>query len=319
MASLFEGTRFSCRARRATSPTRSSTRTSATPRAAWTARRATRAVAEDEGQPGGARRKAAHEHGGAPRAATRRAPARKESECSSCHAEIRLDQPPPSHRANWTRYHGTLVRGRSSDRADQCALCHQPSECTTCHQIEPPEKPQQLLAPARPRASPRAWTGESCMTCHDSDSCQRCHEDQQPAQPRRRLGRAAGPALPRLPRAAARESCGVCHAATPSHEQATPLPPDHAPGMDCRACATATASRCRTSTTGRPARPATAEAEICAAREAGEDCRVRRPRHRSSPKDQPVMRFLARGSQRAARVESGRTSPSTIAHLFVRR
>jgi hypothetical protein len=31
-------------------------------------------------------------------------------------------------------------------------------------------------------------------------------------------------------------SCGVCHKGTPSHALATPLPPDHVPGMNCRMC-----------------------------------------------------------------------------------
>ena len=32
------------------------------------------------------------------------------------------------------------------------------------------------------------------------------------------------------------EGCYLCHKGAPSHKSATPLPPDHLPGMDCRQC-----------------------------------------------------------------------------------
>lgn len=159
----------------------------------------------------------------------------RESDCAACHAEIRAGLAPPSHRANWTRYHGTLVRGRAEARADQCALCHQPSDCTTCHQIELPAGHTDYWR-RRGHGLTASMDRESCQTCHDPDSCQRCHEETAPAS------HAGGWGEPRDRHCLAcheplrGESCGVCHAATPSHDQATPLPPDHLPGMNCRQC-----------------------------------------------------------------------------------
>jgi len=156
-------------------------------------------------------------------------------ECSACHREIRSGAEPPSHRANWTRYHGSVVRSRASDRADQCALCHQPSDCTTCHQAQLPANHTNYWR-RRGHGLTASMDRDSCVTCHDSDSCDRCHETLRPqshvggwGEPRDRHCLACHEPL-------RSESCGVCHQATPSHDQATPLPPDHNPGMDCRMC-----------------------------------------------------------------------------------
>ena len=157
------------------------------------------------------------------------------AECSACHAVIRAGVPPPNHAANWMRYHGSIVRGRSAERSDQCALCHQPAECTTCHHIQLPENHNNYWR-RRGHGLTASMDRESCATCHDSDSCQRCHEEVRPAShvgswgaPRDRHCLACHEPL-------RGESCVVCHAATPSHDRATPLPPDHLPSMDCRAC-----------------------------------------------------------------------------------
>lgn len=162
-------------------------------------------------------------------------PGPDEADCASCHAEIRADAMPPSHGASWKRYHGSFVRGPSEQRADQCALCHQPSECTTCHQIEMPQNHNNYWR-RRGHGLTASMDRESCATCHDSDSCQRCHDETRPmshvgswGSPRDRHCMACHEPL----RA---NSCGVCHASTPSHDFATPLPPDHLPGMNCRQC-----------------------------------------------------------------------------------
>lgn len=157
------------------------------------------------------------------------------ADCAACHAEIRSDQAPPSHRADWTRYHGGLVRGRSDERRDQCALCHQPSECTTCHQLQAPAGHDNAWR-RRTHGLMASLDRMSCATCHDSDSCQRCHEETRPAshsgswgEPRDRHCLACHEPL-------RGESCGVCHASADSHQLATPLPADHLPGMNCRQC-----------------------------------------------------------------------------------
>jgi len=156
-------------------------------------------------------------------------------DCEACHVEIRAGTAPPSHRANWTRYHGTIVRGRSNERTDQCSLCHKPSECTDCHHVELPENHNNYWR-RRGHGLTASMDRQSCATCHDSDSCQRCHEDIRPQshvggwgapQDRHCLG---------CHEPVRSSTCGVCHPSTPSHEMATPLPPDHNPAMDCRMC-----------------------------------------------------------------------------------
>jgi len=159
----------------------------------------------------------------------------REAECSACHVEIRAGVAPPSHRANWKRYHGGQVRGRSPERSDQCVLCHKPSECTTCHQIELPENHNNYWR-RRGHGLTASMDRDSCVTCHDSDSCQRCHDDIRP------LSHVGGWGEPNDRHCLACHeplrgtSCRVCHAATPSHDLATPLPPDHTPSMNCRGC-----------------------------------------------------------------------------------
>jgi hypothetical protein len=158
-----------------------------------------------------------------------------EADCAACHSEIGSGIAPTSHHANWRRFHGTVVRDRSKERSDRCALCHQPSECTTCHQIEPPVNHNNYWR-RRAHGLIASMDRGSCATCHDSDSCQRCHEETRPAShagswgdPRDRHCLACHEPL-------RGESCGVCHASAASHEQATPLPGDHLPGMNCRQC-----------------------------------------------------------------------------------
>lgn len=159
----------------------------------------------------------------------------KQDNCTACHVEIRSGVAPPSHLANWKRYHGTVVRGRSSVRSDQCALCHKPSECTDCHHIELPENHNNYWR-RRGHGLTASMDRASCETCHDSDSCRRCHEETRP------LSHTGGWGDPRdrhclgCHEPLRSTTCGVCHFATPSHDRATPLPPDHLASMDCRAC-----------------------------------------------------------------------------------
>lgn len=158
-----------------------------------------------------------------------------ETDCTSCHAQLSSEHPPQSHHANWKRYHGGFVRGPSPGRMNDCALCHQPSECTTCHQIELPENHNNYWR-RRGHGLTAAMDRDSCATCHDSDSCNRCHEDTRP------LSHVGSWGAPRDRHCLAcheplrGESCVVCHKSTPSHDLATPMPPDHLAGMNCRMC-----------------------------------------------------------------------------------
>jgi hypothetical protein len=156
-------------------------------------------------------------------------------DCGACHAEIRAGEAPPSHRASWMRFHGTVVRGFPGERIDQCTLCHQPSECTTCHQIEPPAGHNNFFR-RRGHGLTASMDRDSCATCHDSDSCARCHDEVRPQSHTGSFGAPTDRHCLACHEPLRSQSCGVCHEGTPSHELATPLPPDHLPGMDCRMC-----------------------------------------------------------------------------------
>ena len=158
----------------------------------------------------------------------------KADDCAGCHSVIRAGVAPPSHHANWTRYHGSVVRGRSSERTDQCALCHKESECTDCHQIQLPASHNNYWR-LRGHGLTASMDRQSCATCHDSDSCQRCHEDIRPQSHVGGFGAPMDRHCLSCHEPLRSTTCGVCHSGTPSHEQAT-LPPDHTTAMNCRMC-----------------------------------------------------------------------------------
>ena len=157
------------------------------------------------------------------------------SDCAACHVEIRSGVAPPSHRANWKRYHGTVYHGRSSERMDQCALCHQESECTDCHAVELPENHTNYWR-RRAHGLTASMDRQSCATCHDSDSCERCHEEIRPQSHSGGWGAPQDRHCLFCHDPVRSTTCGTCHPSTPSHETATPLPPDHNAGMNCRMC-----------------------------------------------------------------------------------
>jgi len=158
-----------------------------------------------------------------------------ESDCAACHVEIRAGVAPPSHRANWTRFHGSIVRGRADERSDQCALCHKESDCASCHAIVMPENHNNYWR-RRGHGLTASMDRQSCETCHDADSCNRCHEEVRP------MNHVGGWGAPQdrhclsCHEPVRGQTCGTCHAGTPSHDQATPMPPDHLPSMNCRMC-----------------------------------------------------------------------------------
>lgn len=158
-----------------------------------------------------------------------------EADCAACHSQLGTDAAPPSHRADWKRYHGTVVRGRAEERSDRCALCHQPSDCSTCHQIEAPASHTNHWR-RRSHGLVASMDRASCMTCHDVDSCNRCHEETRPLSHSGSFGEPRDWHCLTCHEPLRSTSCGVCHASTPSHELATPLPGDHSPGMNCRLC-----------------------------------------------------------------------------------
>lgn len=162
-------------------------------------------------------------------------PAPDEAECASCHAELRAERAPPSHDASWQRFHGSFVRGPSAERSDRCTLCHQPSQCLTCHAVMEPQDHNNYFR-RRGHGLTASMDRESCATCHDADSCERCHSETQPSSHTGSWGGSLSRHCVQCHEPLQRSSCGVCHADTSSHGLATPLPPDHTLGMNCRQC-----------------------------------------------------------------------------------
>lgn len=155
-------------------------------------------------------------------------------DCATCHTSVRRELPPASHGANWTRFHGPVVRSFSDKTADRCELCHSESTCLRCHAQEPPAN-HTLQFRERGHGALAALDREGCATCHKSDGCERCHAE---VQPRSHMGNFGGTFSAHcygchLPLRG--EGCVACHKDTPSH-RATPKPPDHTPVMVCRQC-----------------------------------------------------------------------------------
>lgn len=162
--------------------------------------------------------------------AERRAP----NECATCHTEIRRDRMPPSHDAFFTKAHGTAAR--STEDAAQCSLCHEESSCSTCHAVMMPQSHDNQFR-RRGHGCLAALDRSACQTCHQSDFCIRCHQDTRPTSHTAAFGGTQSRHCYscHLP-VSSEPGCSVCHRGTPSHSLASPKPPDHTPGMNCRQC-----------------------------------------------------------------------------------
>jgi hypothetical protein len=156
-------------------------------------------------------------------------------ECATCHKEIRKDREPHSHLQSWKQLHGQVVRGGSEELGDRCSLCHTESTCTTCHMSTPPQSHDNFWR-IRGHGVAAEIDRTSCAVCHRPDSCERCHADTLP------LSHAGMWGTPRDTHCSVchfplqSDACVVCHKGTPSHALATPMPPTHNPGMNCRQC-----------------------------------------------------------------------------------
>jgi hypothetical protein len=162
------------------------------------------------------------------------------TDCSACHRTLRADVAPPSHGITWKRGHGDQVRfGWTSQddlREDACRFCHRPDDCVTCHQREQPRSHDAFFV-ARGHGMQALGDRAACATCHKPDSCSRCHQETRPQSHVASFGGAraqhcTGCHVP----VESQQGCGLCHASTPSHQTATPLPPTHTLGMNCRQC-----------------------------------------------------------------------------------
>ncbi|MCB9898565.1 MAG: cytochrome c3 family protein [Planctomycetes bacterium] len=157
------------------------------------------------------------------------------TECRTCHAVIDTTVKPATHAAAWTKRHGQVFRADTGATVDNCSLCHTQSSCTQCHKDNPPSSHDNAWR-LRAHGIAASMDRDSCAACHTTDSCQRCHEESRPIS---HIGTFAAPRDTHcfgchFP--VQDNTCAVCHKGTPSHFDATPLPDNHSPGLNCRQC-----------------------------------------------------------------------------------
>jgi hypothetical protein len=157
------------------------------------------------------------------------------NECSTCHTLLREDVAPGSHGKLWLRQHGPVACSGSDRTMDDCQACHQESDCTTCHLTQAPESHTDYWR-HRAHGIVAALDRASCATCHRDDSCVRCHGESRPISHTGNWGAPLDRHCVGCHFPVENEGCVVCHEGTPSHALATPKPPDHTPGMNCRMC-----------------------------------------------------------------------------------
>lgn len=157
------------------------------------------------------------------------------NECATCHEEISKDWAPPSHAHGWTQAHGPAALAREGV-AGSCQLCHVETSCTSCH-LETPPADHTNYWRRRGHGGFASLDRTRCFTCHRRDSCEECHSTTAPVNHVGQWGgrRSVHCGSCHLP-TARDEGCYLCHQGAPSHAQATPLPPDHTSGMNCRQC-----------------------------------------------------------------------------------
>jgi hypothetical protein len=156
-------------------------------------------------------------------------------DCAVCHKEIRRDREPTSHLHAWTRMHGQVVRAGSEELGDRCSLCHTESTCTNCHASTPPENHDNFWR-IRGHGIAAEVDRTNCAVCHRPDSCERCHADAMPLNHTGMWGTPRDTHCTACHFPLQSNGCVACHKGTPSHALATPMPPTHTPGMNCRQC-----------------------------------------------------------------------------------
>lgn len=157
------------------------------------------------------------------------------NDCATCHREVRADRPPATHATTWLRLHGLSVRAHGTATADRCSLCHQESSCASCHLDTPPENHTHYFR-LRGHGLFARMDRQNCTACHRSDSCDSCHRETRPLSHAGSWGGVRSNHCLSCHFPLAGNGCVTCHKSMPSHALATPLPPSHTPGMQCRQC-----------------------------------------------------------------------------------
>lgn len=161
-------------------------------------------------------------------------------ECGVCHRSIDREWTPPSHRRNWKRFHGQVVRaGKNPPFANRCSLCHTDASCSSCHQDEPPRNHTSHWR-HRGHGITAGIDRDNCATCHRTDFCDRCHRDTAPRNHTASWGSPRDRHCFTCHLPLQNEQCFVCHKSDPSH-QAAPIMPGNtlhakATAANCRAC-----------------------------------------------------------------------------------
>lgn len=139
------------------------------------------------------------------------------NDCSVCHKTLRLDIPPPSHEANWKRFHGVNSRQLIAGMGETtCAQCHQEDTCIRCHQVEQPSSHTNFWR-TRGHGLSAGIDRSSCLACHQPDYCDRCHRSTQPRSHRGAFGPPGNRHCASCHLPAQGLSCGVCHSNFPAH------------------------------------------------------------------------------------------------------
>jgi len=159
----------------------------------------------------------------------------QDASCTVCHTQINTDSAPPNHSQQWMTAHGVAVRGGLEGPANDCTLCHTDRTCITCHQDQPPANHNNFWR-LRGHGVVADMDRDACRTCHEPSSCVRCHNETEPLNHTASWGSPQDTHCMTCHYPLQSESCSVCHKSTPSHLDAAEQPPNHFPGMDCRAC-----------------------------------------------------------------------------------
>jgi len=159
----------------------------------------------------------------------------REDDCVVCHTEVNRDWSPRNHELAWDKLHGDISRSCPDQSAQDCTLCHTEQSCDVCHHTEKPDNHGSYFR-RRGHGIEARIDRDNCTTCHTPDYCDRCHEQTKPLN---HAGSFAGTQSTHcvgchFPLQG--ESCFTCHKDNPGHLQATPLPANHSPGMNCRQC-----------------------------------------------------------------------------------
>lgn len=162
----------------------------------------------------------------------------KPTNCSTCHKESRADVPPRTHEVLWMKLHGQKVRAHDEQQVNQCSMCHTESTCVSCHNDTPPENHDNYFR-RRAHGLFARMDRENCSACHRSDSCDECHKSTKPMTHAGSFGGGSSSMQTHCVSChfpVSTTDCYTCHKSTPSHNDATPLPGNHNPGMNCRMC-----------------------------------------------------------------------------------